>query len=160
MIEIEEFYGQVESLLKYTKKHDLNIIMGHFNAKVGSMSVPGVTGDYGLGIRNERGDTLIEFCQEKGFMLANTLFKLHPRRLYTWTSPQHTADNIVRNQIDFVLVDKRSRNLIKNCVTYPGADIKSDHIPVVATLYCKFIKIGSPKTKFSYRFKHFEGTHS
>lgn len=93
-------------------------------------------------------------------MLANTLFKLHPRRLYTWTSPQHTVDNIVRNQIDFVLVNKIFRNSIKNCVTYPRADIKSDHNPVVATLHCKFIKIGSPKTKSSHRFKHVEGTHS
>lgn len=150
LVEIEEFYGQVEILLQHTKKHDINLIMGDLNAKVGCISVPGVTGDYGLGDRNDRGDTLIEFCQENELMLANTFFKLHPRRLYTWTSPQHTANNIVRNQIDYIIINKRFRNSIKNCLTYPGADIKSDHNPVVATLHCKFKNLAKQKQQ-NYR---------
>ena len=55
--------------------------------KVGSQETPAVTGKFGLGIRNEAGQRLIEFCQEKALIIANTLFQQHKRRLYTWTSP-------------------------------------------------------------------------
>ena len=62
-------------------------IIGDWNAKVGSQETPGVTGKFGLGIRNEAGQRLIEFCQEDTLVIANTLFQQHKRRLYTWTSP-------------------------------------------------------------------------
>ena len=58
-----------------------------WNAKVGSQETPGVTGKFGLGIRNEAGQRLIEFCQENALVITNTLFQQHKRRLYTWTSP-------------------------------------------------------------------------
>ena len=57
------------------------------NAKVGSQETLGVTGKFGLGIQNEAGQRLIEFCQENALVIANTLFQQHKRRLYTWTSP-------------------------------------------------------------------------
>ena len=57
------------------------------NAKVGSQETPGVTGKFGLGMWNEAGQRLIEFCQENAVVIANTLFQQHKRRLYTWTSP-------------------------------------------------------------------------
>ena len=55
--------------------------------KVGSQETPGVTGTFGLGVQNEAGQRLIEFCQENALVIANTLFRQHKRRLYTWTSP-------------------------------------------------------------------------
>ena len=61
--------------------------IGDWNAKVGSQETPGVTGKFGLGIQNEAGQRLIEFCQENALVIANTLFQQHKRRLYTWTSP-------------------------------------------------------------------------
>ena len=61
--------------------------MGVWNAKVGSQETPGVTGKFGLGIRNEAGQRLIEFRQENALVIANTLFLPHKRRLYTWTLP-------------------------------------------------------------------------
>ena len=57
-----------------------------WNAKVGSQETPGVTGKFGLGVQNETGKGLIEFCQENALVIANTLFQQHKRRLYTWTS--------------------------------------------------------------------------
>ena len=60
---------------------------GDWNAKVGSKESPGVTGKFGLGVQNEAGQRLIEFCQEDALIIANTLFQQHKRRLYTWTSP-------------------------------------------------------------------------
>ena len=64
----------------------LLFIIGDWNAKVGSQETPGVTGKFGLGIQNEAGQRLIEFCQENALVIANTLFQQHKRRLYTWTS--------------------------------------------------------------------------
>ena len=60
---------------------------GDWNAKVGSQETPGVIGKFGLGIRNEAGQRLIEFCQENALVIANTVFQQHKRRLHTWTSP-------------------------------------------------------------------------
>ena len=61
-------------------------MIGDWNAKVGSQEIPGVTGKYGLGVWNEAGQRLIEFCQENALVIENTLFQQHKRRLYTWTS--------------------------------------------------------------------------
>ena len=69
-----------------TEKEVLFII-GDWNAKVGSQETPGVTGKFGLGIWNEAGQRLIEFCQKNALVIANTLFQQHKKRLYTWTSP-------------------------------------------------------------------------
>ena len=70
-----------------TPKKDVLFIIGDWNAKVGSQETPGVTGKFGLGMQNEAGQRLIEFCQEKALVIVNTLFQQHERRLYTWTSP-------------------------------------------------------------------------
>ena len=84
--EVERFYEDLQDLLELTPKKDVLFIIGDWNAKVGSQETPGVTGKFGLGIRNEVGQRLIEFCQENALVIANTLFQQHKRRLYTWTS--------------------------------------------------------------------------
>ena len=85
--EAEWFYEDVQELLELTPKKDVLFIIGDSMAKGGSQETPGVTGKFGLGIRNEAGQRLIEFCQENALVRANTLFQQHKRRLYTWTSP-------------------------------------------------------------------------
>ena len=85
--EVERFYEDLEDLLELTPKKDVLFIIGGWNAKVGGQEIPGVTGKFGLGIRNEAGQRLIEFCQENALDLANTLFQQHKRSLYTWASP-------------------------------------------------------------------------
>ena len=84
--EVEWFYEDLQDFLELTPKKVLFII-GNWNAKVGSQQTPGVTGKFGLGVQNEAGQRLIEFCQENTLVIANTLFHLPKRRLYTWTSP-------------------------------------------------------------------------
>ena len=81
-------------------------MMGDWNAKVGSQETPGVTGKFGLGVQNEAGQRLIEFCQENALVIANTLLQQHKRRLYTWTSP----DGQHRNQIDYILCTQKWRS--------------------------------------------------
>ena len=85
--EVERFYEDLQDLLELTPKKDILFITGDWNAKVGSQETLGVTGKFGLGIRNEAGQRLIEFCQENTLVIANTLFQQHKRILYTWTSP-------------------------------------------------------------------------
>ena len=82
----ERFYEDLQEFLEITPNKDVLFIIGDWNGKVGSQEIPGVTGKLGLGIRNEAGQRLIEFCQENALDIANTLFQQHKRRLYTWTS--------------------------------------------------------------------------
>ena len=97
--EVELFYQDLQDLLELTPKKDVVFIIGDWNAKVGSPETPGVTGKFGLGVRNEAGQRLIEFCHENALVIANTIFQQHKRRLYTWTS----QDGQHRNQIDYIL---------------------------------------------------------
>ena len=106
--EVEWFYEDLQDLLKLTTTKDVLFIIGEWNAKVGSQEVPGITGKFGLGMRNEAGQRLIEFRQENALVIANTLFQQHKRRLYTWTSP----DGQYPNQIVHILCSQRWRSSI------------------------------------------------
>ena len=88
--------GSLQDLLELTPKKDVLFITEDWNEKVGSQETsgekkkketPGVTGKFGLGVQNEAGQRLTEFCQENTLVIANTLFQQHKRRLYTWTLP-------------------------------------------------------------------------
>ena len=81
--EVEPFYEDLQDLLELRPKKDVLFIIGDWNAKVGSQEMPGVTGRFGLGVQNEAGQRLMEFCQENALVIANTLFQQHKRRLYT-----------------------------------------------------------------------------
>ena len=85
--EVEWFYEDLQDLLKLTHRKDVLFIIGDWNAKLGSQEIPRVTGKFSLGVQNEAGQRLIEFCQKNALIIANTLFQQHKRRLYTWTSP-------------------------------------------------------------------------
>ena len=108
--EIEWFYEDLQDLLELTPKKDVLFLIGDWNEKIGSQETPGVTGRFGLGIRNEAGQRLIVFCQENTLVIANTLFQQHKRRLYTWTSP----DGQHRNQNDYILCSQRLRSSIQS----------------------------------------------
>ena len=85
--EVEWFLEDRQDLLELTLPKDVLFITGDWNAKVGSQEIPGVTGKFGLGVQNEIGQRLTEFCEEKALFIANILFQQHKRRLYTWASP-------------------------------------------------------------------------
>ena len=84
--EVERFYEDLQDLVELTPKKDVLFIIGDWNAKVGSQEKPVVTGKFGLGVWNEVGQRLVEFCQENTLVIANTLIQQHKRRLYTWAS--------------------------------------------------------------------------
>ena len=80
--EVEQFYEDLQDLLELTPKKDVLFIIRDWNAKVGSQETPGVTGNFGLGVQNEAGKRLIDFCQGNTLVIANTLFQQHKTRVY------------------------------------------------------------------------------
>ena len=84
--EAVQFYEDLQ-LLELTPKKDVLFIIGDWNVKVGSQEIPGVIGKFGLGVQNESGQRLTEFCQENTLVIANLLFQEHKRQLHTQTSP-------------------------------------------------------------------------
>ena len=144
--EVEWFYEDLHELLELTPQKDVLFIVGDWNAKVGSQETPGVTGTFGLGVRNEAGQRLIAFCQENALVIVNTLFQQHKRRLYTWTSPygQHW------NQTDCILCSQRWRSSIQSAKTRPGADCGSDHELLIAKFRHKLKKVGKTTRPFRY----------
>ena len=89
--EVEQFHEDLQKLLELTPKKDVLFIMGDWNSKVGSQEIPGVTGKFGLGVQNEAGQRLIEFCQENTQVIANTLFQKHKTLhmdITRWSTPK------------------------------------------------------------------------
>ncbi|GFN84639.1 craniofacial development protein 2-like protein [Plakobranchus ocellatus] len=120
--------------------------MGDFNAKVGTEKVDDIVGKHGLGIRNERGEKLIEWCQTNNIIVGNTWFQQPPRRKWTWKSPGDET----RNQIDYMMISKRYRNALLLAKTYPSTDCYSDHVPVVGKFKLKLKKNSKPFTNIKF----------
>ena len=142
----EQFF---EDLLELTLKKDVLLIIGDWDAKVRSQEAPGVTGKFGLGIWNETGKRLIEFCQVNALVIANTLFQQHKRTLYTWTSP----DGQHQNQIDYILCSlcsQRWRSSTQSAKTRPGAESGSDHELLITKFRLKLKKVGKTTRPFRY----------
>ena len=138
--EAEDFYDALQQAIDSTNKQDLIYVLGDFNAKIGietDQDDREVKGAHCLGNRNDRGQMLLDFCTENQLVVGNSLFKQHPRRLFTWTSP----DGKTKNQIDYILIQKRWQSSLHNAKTYPGADCGSDHELLVATIKMKMRKV-------------------
>ena len=142
--EVEWFYEDLQDLLELTPEKDVIFIIGDWNAKVGSQETPGVTGKFGLGVQNEAGQRLTEFCQENTLVIANTLFQQHKRRLYTWTSP----DSQYQNEIDYILCSQRWRTSIHSAKTRLGADCGSDHELLITKFILKLKKVRKTNRPF------------
>ena len=145
---IEEFYEQIQVAVSYTKSSDIICIMGDLNAKVGNVTDCNIIGNCGLGKLNERGQRLIGFCNENNMVFMNTWFQQPLCRLYTWKSP----GDISRNQIDYIMINQRFQNCVKQAKTYPEADINSDHNPVTIKFKVKLkkIKINQAQSQIDY----------
>ena len=143
--EVEWFCEDLQDLLELTPLKDVLFIIGDWNVKVGSQETPGVMGKFGLGVQNEAGQRLTEFCQENAPVIANILFQQHKRRLYIWTSP----DNQHWNQIDYIN-SQRWRSSIQSAKTRLGADCGSDHELPIAKFRLKFKKVGKTTRPFRY----------
>lgn len=136
--QVEEIYKILEETISKIPKKHVVMVMGDWNAKVGETTnddnLRETVGKYGLGERNARGERLIQFALDHEFTITNTNFKKHSRRLSTWTSP----GGRYKNQIDYVLVNKRWKTSIKNVETKPSAECGSDHKLLRAEFKIKF----------------------
>ncbi|XP_049944546.1 uncharacterized protein LOC126426686 [Schistocerca serialis cubense] len=135
--EIEEMYDEIKDIIEVVKGDENLIVMGARYSVVGKGREGNVVGECGLGVRNERGSRLVEFCTEHNLIIANTWFKNHERRLYTWKNPGDTE----RCQIDYIMVRQRFSNQVLNCMTFPGADVDSNHNLLVMNCRLKLKKL-------------------
>ena len=101
--EVEWFYEDLQDLLELTPQKDVLFIIGDWNAKVGSQETRGVTGKFGLGIRNEAGQRLIEFCQENALVIAN--ISSHNTREYSTHGHHQMVNTEIRLIIFFAAKD-------------------------------------------------------
>ena len=121
--DVELFYEDLQDLLELTPKKDVFFIVVDWNAKARSQEIPGVTGKFGLGVQNEAGQRLTEFCQENALVIVNTLFQQQKRRLYKWTS----SAGQYQNQTDYILCRQRWRSSMQSAKTRLGADCGLEH---------------------------------
>ena len=144
--EVEQFCEDLQDLLELTAKTDVLFIIGDWNAKVGSEEIPEVTGKFGLGVQNESGQRLTEFCQENTRVIANTLFQQHKGRLYTWT----LSDGQYQNQIDCIFCSQRWKSSLQSAKTRWGDDFGSDHELLIVKFRVKLKKIEKTTRPFRY----------
>ena len=133
--EKDNFYELLSETIQKVNKHDMLIVTGDFNAKVGNQPNPyhEVMGKYGIGERNNNGERLCDFCAEHELIITGTLFPHKDIHKLTWVSP----DNRTVNQIDHTLINKKFRTSVKDTRVYRGADISSDHYLVKTSIKLK-----------------------
>ena len=126
--ETDNFYNTIDKILE--KQTHYTIVMGDFNAKVGGQTNTSerATGCFGLGQRNERGDTLVEWATSKNFKIMNTQFQKKAGRRWTWRSP----DGHTRNEIDYIMTDKPS--MVTDVTVINRINIGSDHRMVMGSI--------------------------
>src|SRR6184192_1941150 len=140
--EKDRFYERLDKVIKeYRKGRECVIVMGDFNGKVGENREEDTIGPFGVGVRNDNGERVVNFCKRHNLFATNTWFQQRKSAQHTWISP----DKVTKNQIDFVLVDKRFRNGILNSKSMPGADCDSDHNPVVVKMKIRLQRVKKAK---------------
>ncbi|GFO22539.1 craniofacial development protein 2-like protein [Plakobranchus ocellatus] len=132
--DLDKFYNNLDTAKTQCKSQDPLIIMGGFNAKVGTDKVDDIVGKHGLA--SEMSEVRNEWCQTNNIIVGNTWFQQPPRRKWTWKSPGDET----RNQIDYMMISKRYRNALLLAKTYPSADCYSEHVPVVGKSKLKLKK--------------------
>ena len=148
--EKDEFYERLNNTVQETPRHDVLIVLGDLNAKVGqdNDTREQTYGREGLSQEtNDNGERLIEFCEYNNLTIGGTIFKHKEIHKYTWTSP----DGHTKNQIDHIMINKKWRTSLLDVKTKRGADIASDHELLVAKIRLKLrnAKPGSQrKVKF------------
>ena len=141
--DMDGFYDSLQETLESIPNRDIKILMGGANTIVGKALHSCEThGVHGLGERNIRGDAYVDFCKANNLAITNTFFTHHPRRLYTWTSP----DGKTRNQIDHIAISFKWRSSVKDTRTLPGADCNTDHQLLISQIKVRLIQINQGPT--------------
>ena len=133
------FYGQLQDELDKTPRHDILLLMGDFNAKVGgdNEGFEGCIGREGMGERNGNGQRFAELCMENGMVIGGTVFQHKDIHKLTWISP----DGRTRNQIDHIAINQKWRGSMTDVRALRGADVGSDHLPVLCKIRLKLKRV-------------------
>ena len=131
----DAFYDQLQTAVESVHAHDMLLILGDLNAKVGSDNTgrEHVMGKHGIGTINDNGERLADFCEENNLLIGGTLFQHKHIHKTTWTSP----DGTTKKQIDHVTINRRWRSSLQDIRAYRGADVASDHTLVLAVVSLK-----------------------
>src|SRR2546425_1286432 len=140
--EKERFYERLDQVIgEYKKGRKCLIVMGDFNGKVGDDREEDIVGPFGLGVRNDNGERVMNFSKRHNLFVTNTWFQQKRSAQHTWISP----DKETKNQIDYVLIDNRFRNGVQNSKSMPGADCESNHNPVIVTMKIRLQRVRKSK---------------
>ncbi|XP_056017310.1 craniofacial development protein 2-like [Ostrea edulis] len=133
------FYEKLQELIETTPRHDILVVLGDLNAKVGNENIgkEATMGMHGIGERNNNGERLVELCEENSLVIGGTIFKHRDIHKQTWTSP----DDHTNNQIDHIIINRRRRGSLQDVRVKRGADIGSDHSLVIAKIKLKLRKV-------------------
>ena len=126
--------------------------MGDFNGKVGLGKEDDIVGPFGLGLRNENGQSVGDFCRTHELFATNTWFQQNDTARHSWISPNKKT----KNQIDYILMDKRFRNGVRNCKVRQDAECGSDHNPVIATVRIKLKRVQTRKAAAKWNLTKLE----
>ncbi|KAL6481095.1 hypothetical protein MHYP_G00091750 [Metynnis hypsauchen] len=133
------FYNQLDTVLGAVRRHDMCLLLGDFNARVGSdrRAFPEVLGPHGVGEANDNGQRLLSTCNTHGMCIGGTLFQHKFIHKYTWTS---NTPSKVRAQLDHIIINKRWKRSLQDCRTFRGADISSDHELLIGVVKMKLAR--------------------
>lgn len=134
----QEFYNTMHDVVQNIPKHDVTLVMGDFNAKVGkdNAGYEKIMGNESPGKQSENGMIFIEFCDANDLVIGGSVFPHKEAHKLTWTSPKGD-----KNQIDHTTINRKYRRTVQDVRVRRGADISSDHELVVATLKLKLRKV-------------------
>ena len=136
--EKDEFYNQLQNTVSSCNRNDMIVVMGDLNAKVGNNNTnrEDVMGKFGVGVMNDNGERLCDFCNANGFIITGTIFPYKDIHKLTWKSP----DGRTVNQIDRVLVNGNIRASISDTRVMRGADVYSSHYLVKTRIRLKLAR--------------------
>ncbi|XP_071145171.1 craniofacial development protein 2-like [Mytilus edulis] len=137
----DAYYEALQTQIVKTPQHDVLLIIGDQNAKVGNDNSQHERsmGREGLGIMNENGERLADFCSTNGLVIGGTLFKHKGIHKITWNSP----NNRDKNQIDHVIINGKWRRSLLDTRSYSEADVNSDHHLIISKVRLKLKKAES-----------------
>jgi len=130
-------------------KQDIVLMGGDFNAKIGG-GAP--VGKFGLGVKNDNGERLVQFAQTNGLLATKAMVRQHLRHQYTWCAPGGAC----RNQIDYILMQDRFKSSVTKCKSCPSADADTDHTLVRLKFKLKLHKIRKSKAQPRFDFSQEE----
>lgn len=139
IVEKDAFYDELSNALNKVQKGDIVVLMGDFNAQIGSNNTGyrRITGKHGMGTRTDNGDRLVELCMKHDLIIGGTVFPHKDVHKYTWTSPNGRT----KNQIDHICISAKWRSSLLDVRNKRGADLFTDHELILATIQLKIMAI-------------------